>query len=80
MQGVVKKWGNSAVVRIPASVLEAAHVRLDQPVDVREEGGRIVIEPLHPVRYDLDALVAGITDDNRHEPVESGKPVGREVW
>ena len=80
MQGVVKKWGNSAAVRIPASVLEAAHVRLDQPVDVREEGGRIVIEPLRPTHYDLDALVAGITDDNCHDPMEMGTPVGKEVW
>ena len=80
MQGVVKKWGNSAAVRIPASVLEAAHVCLDQPVDVRAEGGRIVIEPLQPTQYDLEALVAGITDDNRHDPVETGDPVGREVW
>lgn len=80
MQGLVKKWGNSAAVRIPASVLAAAQVRLDQPVDVREEGGRIVIEPLRAIRYDIGALVAGITDDNRHEPVETGKPVGQEVW
>lgn len=80
MQAVVKKWGNSAAVRIPAAVMEAAQVRLDQPVDVREEGGRIVIEPLHPARYDLQALVAGITDENRHEAVEMGRPVGREVW
>ncbi len=80
MQGVVKKWGNSAAVRIPASVLEAAHVRLDQPVDVREEGGRIVIEPLRPTRYDIDALVAGITDENRHDPVEMGSAVGQEAW
>lgn len=80
MHGVVKKWGNSAAVRIPASVLEAAHVRLDQPVDVREEGGRIVIEALQPTHYDLDALVAAITDENRHDPVDMGKPVGNEVW
>ena len=79
MQGVVKKWGNSAAVRIPASVLEAAQVRLDQPVDVREEGGRIVIEPLRPARYDIDALIAGITDENRHEPVDMGKSVGQEA-
>jgi antitoxin MazE len=78
--GVVKKWGNSAAARIPASVLEAARVRLDQPVDVREEGGRIVIEPLRPVRYDIETLVAGITDGNRHDPVDMGKPVGREIW
>lgn len=80
MRGVVKKWGNSAAVRIPAAVLEAAHVRLDQPVDVREEGGRIVIESLAPTRYDLAVLVAGITDDNRHDPVDTGTPVGHESW
>lgn len=39
MRGVAKKWGNSAAVRIPAAVLEAAQVRLDQPADLREEGG-----------------------------------------
>lgn len=60
-----KKWG-SAAVRIPALVLAAARVHLDQTVDVREEGGRIVIEPLRPTRYDIDNLVAGITDENRH--------------
>ena len=80
MQGLVKKWGNSAAVRIPAAVLEAAQVRLDQPVDVREEGGRIVIEPLRPGRYDIDALTAGITDENCHDPVGMGKPVGMEIW
>ncbi|MGI4796053.1 MAG: AbrB/MazE/SpoVT family DNA-binding domain-containing protein [Janthinobacterium lividum] len=80
MQGVIKKWGNSAAVRIPASVLEAAHVHLDQPVDVREEAGRIVIEPLRPVSYDLASLVAGITDENRHEPIETGAPAGQEDW
>ncbi len=80
MQGVVRKWGNSAAVRIPTAVLEAAQVHLDQPVDVREEGGRIVIEPLRPTRYDIDALVAGITDENRHDPVEMGPAIGRETW
>ena len=80
MQGVVKKWGNSAAVRIPASVLVAAHVHLDQPVDVREEQGRIVIEPIQPASYDLAALVAGITDENRHEAIEMGTPIGQEVW
>jgi antitoxin MazE len=80
MQGVVKKWGNSAAVRIPAAILEAAELRLDQPVDVREEGGRIVIEPLCPARYDIADLIAGITDENRHDPVDMGKPAGQEVW
>ena len=80
MQGVVKKWGNSAAVCIPASVLEAANIRLDEPVDVREEGGRIVIEPVGVARYDLGTLVAGISDENRHDPVNMGPPVGQESF
>jgi len=80
MQGTVKKWGNSAAVRIPASVLEAAHLRLDQPIDVREEDGRVVIEPLRPVHYEIEALVAGISDENRHDPVDMGPQAGQEAW
>ncbi len=77
MRVTVKKWGNSASVRIPASVMEAAKVRLDQAVDVREERGRIIIEPVHAL--DLDALLAGITDENMHGEIGTGKPVGKEI-
>ncbi len=80
MRVIVKKWGNSASVRIPASVLEAARLHLDQPVDVREEAGRIIIEPIQEPAYDLATLLAGITDRNRHDAVDMGPPVGREVW
>ncbi len=80
MLSVVEKWGDSAAVRIPGAILDAARVRLDQPVDVREEGGRIVIETVRPARYDVESLVAGITDDNRHEAIDMGGAVGREAW
>jgi antitoxin MazE len=80
MDGVVKKWGNSAAVRIPASVLAAARLELDQSVDVREERGRIVIEPKHPKEFELGKLVSGITADNMHAAIDTGAPVGREAW
>jgi len=78
MRVTVKKWGNSASVRIPATIMEAAHVRLDQQVDVREEQGRIIIEPVRAPAFDLAALVAGITEENRHDEVDVGGPVGDE--
>lgn len=80
MKATVRKWGNSASVRIPAVIMEAARLRLDQPVDIRAERGRVVIEPIRPAEYDLAKLVAEITEENRHEPVEMGAPVGKEVW
>jgi antitoxin MazE len=80
MEGVVKKWGNSAAVRIPASVLDAARLELDQSVDVREERGRIVIEPKHKKEFELAELVSAITAENMHAAVDTGAPVGREAW
>jgi antitoxin MazE len=80
MKVQVKKWGNSASVRIPASVMTAAALRLDQAVDVREEGGRIIIEPIEAEAYDLDRLLDQMTVESFPEDVGSGPPVGREAW
>ncbi len=80
MKVLVKKWGNSAAVRIPATVLASVGLRVDQPVDVREEQGRIIVEPILPETLDLAVLVAGITDENRHDAIEMGPAVGQEVW
>ena len=80
MKARVKKWGNSASVRIPAAVMQAAQLRLDEPVDVREEAGRIVIEPLRRKEYDLAELLKGITRDNLHEEADFGRPLGKEAW
>lgn len=55
MRVIVKKWGNSASVRIPAAIMAAAKLHLDETVDVREEGGRIVIEPVRPDECDLES-------------------------
>jgi antitoxin MazE len=80
MEVIVKKWGNSAAVRIPASVMAAAHVDLDQAVEVREEQGRIVIEPVRRKEYKLDDLLGGITVKNQHKPIDTGAPIGKEFW
>ena len=78
MQSQVKKWGNSASVRIPAAILDAAHVSIDQNVDIRVEDGRIVIEPLRkPVT--LESLLAQVTPDNLHGEIDFGASVGREI-
>ena len=80
MRATVKKWGNSAAVRIPASVMQATRLDLDEVVDVREEAGRIVIEPVRQKTYDLRRLLDGITSKNQHEAVDFGPAVGKEAW
>ncbi len=79
MRVQVKKRGNSASVRIPAAVMRAANLKLDAAVDVREEDGRIIIEPLCDERGDLDALLARITPQNLHGESDFGPRAGREL-
>jgi antitoxin MazE len=71
MHVTIKKWGNSASVRIPVAIMKAIRLNLDETVDVREEGGRIVIEPARNTKeYALAQLLAGITRDNQHTEVD----------
>ena len=76
----VKKWGNSASVRIPASIMASSALHLDQLVDMRSEGGRIVIEPVLAPVYDLDAMLAQMTPETFPDEVDFGAPVGNEAW
>jgi antitoxin MazE len=80
MRVIVKKWGNSAAVRIPVAVMQAAYLQLDEPVEVREEAGRIVIEPVQRKEYDLADLVKRITPGNVHEEIDFGDATGNEAW
>lgn len=79
MRATVRKWGNSAAVRVPAAVMEEARLAIDQAVDIRVEQGRIIIEPIAPPEFSLDRMLAEITPENLHEEVSFGPPVGREA-
>lgn len=76
----VKRWGDSALVRIPASVMAAAALRIDQEVDIREDDGRIAIEPVAAPTYDLDTLLAGMPPETFPGEVDFGKPAGLKAW
>ena len=81
MHVIIKKWGNSASVRIPSAIMKAASLKLDETVDVRVEDGHIVIEPVaHPDAYDLEQLLSAITPENLHAEFSFGPAVGREMF
>lgn len=79
MQTQIKKWGNSAVVRLPATMLAQLNLAVGSPVDLKTEGGRLVIEPSLNREYKLSDLLDGITPENLHESVDWGEAAGREL-
>jgi antitoxin MazE len=80
MQSRVGKWGNSLGLRIPRSLAEEAGLGDGSAVDVTLAEGEIRIRPVRRRRYSLEALLAGVGDDNLHGEVSTGRPVGREAW
>jgi antitoxin MazE len=75
---ILKKWGNSPAVRIPATLMEQANLSIDQAIEVRVENGRVVIEPAKQ-EYSLEAMLAAITPENRHGEVDFGVAEGAEL-
>jgi antitoxin MazE len=80
MKVIVKKWGNSAAIRLPASVMQAVSLQIDQTVDLREERGVLIVEPVREQTYELDSMLAAMTPENRHEFVDFGSAVGKEAF
>jgi antitoxin MazE len=76
----LKMWGNSVAVRIPAALMEAARLQVGDAVEVREEAGRLIIEPVRPAKVELEELLAGITAENVHSSADFGPPTGKEIW
>ena len=79
MHVTVKKWGNSVSVRIPTTMMAALNIQPESVVDIREESGRIIIKPVRQ-KYSLDELIAQVTNENRHEVIDFGASVGKEIW
>lgn len=42
----IEKRGNSATIRIPASMMRAARLKVGMEVDIRAADGRMVIDPI----------------------------------
>ena len=57
---------------------EVAEERATQPV--REFPEEAYCFEFEEPGYTLEELLAQITDDNRHEEIDFGTPVGKEVW
>jgi len=80
MKAKLSRWGNSLAVRIPSPLAEEAQLREGGSVDIAATSdGGIRLTPLKTAPT-IEELVAGITDDNRHEETNWGEPVGNELW
>jgi antitoxin MazE len=75
----VQKWGNSLAVRIPKPLAEDAKVEEGTVLNLAVSEGKVIATPVKK-KQSLRQMLAKVSRKNLHAEVESGAPVGREVW
>ncbi len=83
MEAILRKWGNSLGLRIPAGLLAELGLSENAAVDLRVKDGNLIVAPGQQKRkwkYALEELLSGVTEDNIHPETDWGKPAGDEAW
>ena len=76
----VQKWGNSLALRIPAAFARQTGVRSGSEVELELEGKRLIITPTPTGASSRTELLDRVTDENLHEALDTGRPLGKETW
>jgi len=80
VQTKIQRWGNSLGLRIPRAIAEDAGVGAGAEVDLSIRNGELIVKPARRAKYRLEELVRKISTKNLHGEVDTGAPVGREIW
>ncbi len=76
----VQKWGNSLAVRIPKAFADEMNLVENASIRLMLKDGALIITPDAEPKWNLDELLAGVTDENIHGEWETGGPTGKEPW
>lgn len=79
MQVQLEKSETGLTLNIPEEVAQISQMLPGSLVDLTMIDGKILVSPVRRSKYTLEELMAGITDENIHEAVDFGPPVGREL-
>lgn len=84
MKASIPKLGNNLAVCFPDTFAEEVHLKQGITVEVSIVENKLIIDL--PVEKQIEEhitfeqLLAGITEENIHREIDTGTPVGNEVW
>lgn len=80
MKTTAQKWGNSLAIRVPKSVAVQVRIKAQDDLVIEVQDGNVVLKPHLKRVYRLEDLVKQITPKNVHGEIDTGTPVGRDIW
>jgi len=80
MKTKIQKWGNSLAIRIPKTFAIETKLKTGATVDISIKNNSLIIKPYESKEYTLKDLIYRINKRNVHKGIETGSPVGKEIW
>jgi antitoxin MazE len=80
MRTRVQRLGDSLALHIPKTLATEMHIRPDSLVEMLLVDGKIIVFPTIEAELTLEQLLAEVTEENLHGEVDTGSPVGKEIW
>lgn len=77
MNVLLEKWGKGMGIKIPESVVNSMGLKEGDRFNIKVEEEKMILTRR---KSNLEELLKGVTSENKHDVIEWGKPVGKEVW
>ena len=80
MEARVQKWGNSAGIRIPSSILKSLNIKTNDILNIIQEGDKIIISIPKKKKISLSDRFKEYNGKNLAKDFSWDENIGRELW
>jgi len=77
----IQKWGNDLGISIPQDIANELSLKEGLYVSIQDKGNEIIVEPTQlNGSYSLTEMLNLISEANIHQSIDTGMPIGNEIW
>lgn len=80
MEAKLQKWGNSAGIRIPSSILKSLNIKMNDILNIEQEEDKIVIRIPKKKKISLEERFKKYHGENLAKEFSWDEPKGKEIW
>lgn len=80
MESKLQKWGNSAGIRIPNSLLKSLNLKIDDVLELEQVENKIVVSKSNKHKISLEKLFKEYKGENLTKEFSWDEPQGKEIW
>ena len=80
MEVKIQKWGNSAGIRIPSSILKSLNLKTNDILNIEQKENKIIISIPKKKKISLEERFKNYHGENLAKDFTWDDPVGKEIW